>query len=389
MIEGAVEFWNAVARVWTMTIFGARVDAILSSMAILALAFMLRGLIATVLISAAKSMAGRSKTLFDDKLVNTLRGPAKMAPLLLAGYIVVAILGLTDGARDLAGKVLDSGVALTIFFALRATVDPLTHLVDNRSHVRHAIVDWARKFLRIAFVVVGFAAVLEIWGVPVGPLLTGMGIFGVAVALGAQDLFKNLIAGVAILVEQRFSDGDWIMVDGVVEGTVENIGFRSTRVRRFDKGPVFVPNTLLSDNAVVNFSRMTHRRIYWKLALDYRSTVPQLQFLCDEILKYVSENADFAQPPEVSTFCYVDSFNDSSIDVMLYCFTRTTNWGEWLGIKEELAHRIKTIVEEAGTEFAFPTQTEYFIDAANTTWNEPEHVAAHRSSTRLGRFEPV
>ncbi len=180
-----------------------------------------------------------------------------------------------------------------------------------------------------------------------------------AVALGAQDMFKNLIAGLLIIGERRFQRSDWIKVDGIVEGTVERINFRSTTVRRFDKAPVHVPNTELSDNAVTNFSAMTHRRIYWKLGVEYRTTVDQLRQIRDAIESYVLGSDEFAHPPEVSTFVRVDSFNDSSIDFMLYCFTKTTDWGEWLEIKERLAYKIKDIVEEAGTGFAFPSQSLY------------------------------
>ncbi|MCK5444122.1 MAG: mechanosensitive ion channel family protein, partial [Rhodospirillaceae bacterium] len=203
------------------------------------------------------------------------------------------------------------------------------------------------------------ASILELWGIKVGPILAGLGLFGVAVALGAQDLFKNLIAGILILAERRFNKGDWILVDGVVEGTVEHIGFRSTMVRRFDKAPVYVPNTKLADSAVTNFTAMTHRRIYWHLGVEYNTTIEQLRTIRDEIENYIFETADFADPKEVSTFVRIDRFSDSSIDIMLYCFTNTTNWGEWLEVKERLAYKIKEIVEGAGTGFAFPSRTIY------------------------------
>ncbi|HAQ35584.1 MAG TPA: mechanosensitive ion channel protein MscS, partial [Alphaproteobacteria bacterium] len=150
----------------------------------------------------------------------------------------------------------------------------------------------------------------------------------------------------------------------VVEGTVERINFRSTVVRRFDKGPVYVPNAELSDNAVINFSRMSHRRIYWMIGVEYKTTADQLRHICQQISDYVSGNEEFAGPPDVPQFVRVDSFGPSSIDIMLYCFTITRDWGEWLRIKEDLAFRIKDIVEGAGTGFAFPSQTIYFDDGA-------------------------
>ena len=188
--------------------------------------------------------------------------------------------------------------------------------------------------------------------------------FGVAVALGAQDLFKNLISGLLIISEKRFNIGDWINVDGVVEGTVEGMGFRSTIVRRFDKAPVYVPNAKLADSAVTNFSSMTHRRIFWHIGVEYRTTVDQLRKIRDGIEVYILENDEFAGPGEVPTFVRIDKFSDSSIDIMLYCFTRTIVWGQWLEIKERLAVKVKEIVEGAGSSFAFPSRTIYMSSIA-------------------------
>ncbi|MGE0044138.1 MAG: mechanosensitive ion channel family protein, partial [Hyphomonadaceae bacterium] len=254
--------------------------------------------------------------------------------------------------------------AIAIFWALHRLAGALRHVLKPLAELLTvSAVEWLVKSLQVIFLVVGAAAVLELWGVRIAPLLAGLGIFGVAVALGAQDLFKNLIAGLAVLAERRFQKGDWVLVDGVVEGTVEQINFRSTVVRRFDQGPVYVPNSKFADNAVVNFSRMTHRRIYWIVGVEYNTSVPQLQRIRDRIEAYLLESADFAKPPDVSLFVNIDKFNDSSIDFMIYCFTKTTNWGAWLGIKEKFAFAIKEIVESEGASFAFPSRTLYLASA--------------------------
>jgi MscS family membrane protein len=200
----------------------------------------------------------------------------------------------------------------------------------------------------------------------VAAILTGFGLLGVAVALGAQDLFKNLIAGMLILAERRFTNGDWIKVDGVIEGTVERIGFRSTFIRRFDKSPVFIPNTKLSDNAVTNFSRMTNRRIYWLIGLRYDTDVATLRQVRDEIEAYIANNEDYVQPPEGTLIVRFERFSDSSLDLMVYCFTRTTAWATWLEIREQLAYEIKQIVERSGTDFAFPSQSIYIEQTGDT-----------------------
>lgn len=221
------------------------------------------------------------------------------------------------------------------------------------------MVQWLFKVVKVLVVFIGAAVVLEIWGIKIGPVLAGLGLFGAAVALGAQDMFKNLIAGLTIIAEKKFHPGDWIKVDGVVEGTVDSIGFRSTQVRQFDKAPVQVPNSLLSDAAITNYSRMSHRRIYWKIGVVYDTSVDQLKTVRDGIMDYIQKTDDF-EKEGVSTFVRVDSFNASSIDFMIYCFTKTTNWGEWLEIKEAFALEIKRVVEEdAKTAFAFPSQSLY------------------------------
>jgi len=144
-----------------------------------------------------------------------------------------------------------------------------------------------------------------------------------------------------------------------VEGTVEHIGFRSTTIRQFDKAPVYVPNAAFADTPVINFSRMTHRRIKWAIGVEYRTTKEQLAYIRDEIEAYLWTNDDFAKPPEAALLVYVDTFNSSSIDFLVYCFTRTTNWEQWLQAKERLAYRIMEIVRAAGTDFAFPSSTLY------------------------------
>jgi len=127
----------------------------------------------------------------------------------------------------------------------------------------------------------------------------------------------------------------------------------------------------LSDNAVVNFTRMTHRRIYWKIGLVYDTTIDQLRDVRERIENYILTSDDFAKPPEVATFVRIDSFNDSSIDLMLYCFTRTTDWGEWLEIKEEFALEIKNIVQNSGSSFAFPSQSIYLETTPGGVENFP------------------
>ena len=139
----------------------------------------------------------------------------------------------------------------------------------------------------------GIAAVLELWGINIGPIIAGLGLFGVAVALGAQDLFKNLISGILVLVEKRFKIGDWIAVDNIIEGVVEKIGFRSTTIRKFDKSLAIIPNFQFAENAVVNVSETSNWLISWIITLQYDTNVDQLKKIRDEIENHINSSEDY------------------------------------------------------------------------------------------------
>jgi len=359
-VNSAEEFWQIVQDVWQTGFLGIDVGRGVTALAILLGFMIIRGLFAHFIIANVERLTRNTETEIDDHVVESLDRPLRFVPLVVGIFFALDYLQLSEEYAEISANLIRSLVAFNIFWALYRVIGPLSIVMKKlNAMVGVVMVLWLIKVIRGLTVFIGAATILELWGIQVGPLLAGLGLFGVAIALGAQDLFKNLIAGVLILAEKRFNIGDWILVDSVVEGTVENISFRSTLIRRFDKAPVYVPNASMSDNAVTNFSKMTHRRIYWKIGVEYRTSVDQLRQIRDQMEAYIIGNEDFAQPPEVSTFVRVDSFNDSSIDYMLYCFTKTTKWGEWLEIKERLAYAIKDIVEGAGSGFAFPSQSLY------------------------------
>lgn len=353
-------FWDNVLIVWDMAFFGVSVGRTALAILIMLVFFAVRRGMAHFIVERLKVFAARTQTKADDLTLEAIEQPLILLPMVFGFFIAARVLQLEGDAALGAEKIVQSLIAVAIFWALARATTPIGYVLGRvQGALTIVLIDWIVKALRVLFYAMGAATVLQIWGVPVLPILASFSLLSVAVALGAQDLFKNLISGALIIAERRFQPGDWIKVDGVVEGTVERINFRSTRVRRFDKAPVNVPNAKLSDDAVINFTDMTHRRIYWMIGLEYRTTGDQLRRIRDEIEAYILENPDFANPTEVSTFVRIDKFSDSSIDIMLYCFTKTTVWGEWLQIKEELALKIKDIVEGAGAGFAFPSQSVY------------------------------
>ena len=300
-----------------------------------------------------------------NKMSLSLQSPLELLGVFLALSILINYFNLDSETSTFFGKVQNSIGVIIVFWIFHASIDLLSKKLKQWQRVfTKEMVDWVLKAVRVLIIFLAFASVLELWGIKVAPILAGLGLFGVAVALGAQDLFKNIIAGILVIAEKRFEHGDWIKIDGVVEGTVSNIGFRSTKVTRFDKAPVYVPNTKLSDNAVTNFSKMSHRQVKFTIGLLYSTTTEQLKQVCNEINDYIMKSDDFAKE-DVTTFVKVVAFNASSIDIQIYAFTNTTVWTEWLLIREDLQCKIKEIVEKSGTVFAFPS-TSLYIEADET-----------------------
>lgn len=354
------EFWNLVVQVWHEGFLGVDVGSGVVAIGIFLGFLVLRGLLARFIIGSLRVVVKRTAWEFDDLALEAIAPPMRAVPVVLGLFVAIYYLELEGKTHEIATDITRTMITMVLFWALYRGIGPLSRLFRSlETIISEEFVEWIVKTLKVVVIVVGAATILQLWGIQIGPIIAGAGLFGVAVALGAQDLFKNLIAGILILGERRFRHGDWVRVEGLVEGTVESIGFRSTVVRRFDKAPVMVPNAQLSDTAVINFSQMIYRRIYWHIGVEYSTSIEQLRQIRDGIDDYISNHDDFVPPEQASKFVRIDRFNDSSIDILVYCFTKTTKWGEWLIVKEELAYKIMEIVHEAGTGFAFPSTSLY------------------------------
>lgn len=363
-MESTEKLWHIVKEVWIHGYMGVDFSKIFLAMLVLLAALLVRRLFSKVAINRLQKIVARTNNKFDDSLIGSLEGPLRFIPIVVGVYFAFEFAELEAGGKAaiFAENMVRSLVVFTLFWAMVRIVDPLTFLVGHLEQIfSREMVSFLVRVVKGLLIGLGAATILEIWGIQVGPIIAGFGLIGVAVALGAQDLFKNLIGGFLILAEKRCHVGDWVLIQGVVEGTVEKIGFRSTLIRRFDQAPTVVPNATFSDHPVTNFSEMTYRRIYWKIGVEYGTSVEQLQEITSGIKNYLLENDKFVSPPDASLFVVTDSFNDSSIDIMIYCFTKTTVWGEWLEIKQDLAYKIKQIVEDAGTGFAFPSISLYTV----------------------------
>ncbi len=320
----------------------------------------MRRLFARFLISRLNKIVLRSNNQIDDAIIEVIEGPLKFLPVVIGFFIASSYVNFSSNVQDFIDLINRSLITIFIFWLLHQLVIPFSFLIKKfESKISKPLVDWTLRGLKILIFILGIVAILELWGIKVGPVIAGLGLFGVAVALGAQDLFKNLISGIMILMERRFTIGDVILVSGEVEGVVEQIGFRSTLIRRFDSTPVMVPNYKFAEQSVTNHTRRHHRRIRWLIGLEYRTTIDQLINIRDEINELIENEKDFAKNVNTSHFVRIDSFSESSIDMLVQAFTETNDWGEYLKIKENLAVKIIEIIERNNAGFAFPSQSIY------------------------------
>ncbi len=345
-------------EVWKKGIMGVDIFQILIGLGIFLIFLLFRGLISKVIINRLKKIAKRTSNKLDDTFVHAMEGPARFLPIVIGFFIASYYLDFSQESQSFIDNVNKSLITILIFWLMHQFIQPVTYLLGGLEKLlTKELIGWIVKALKILIFILGAAAVLELWGIKIGPIIAGLGLFGVAVALGAQDLFKNLISGILVLVEKRFKVGDWIIVEEIIEGIVERIGFRSTVVRKFDKSLAIIPNFQFAENAVINVSATTNWIISWVITLQYNTTVDQLKKIRDEIEKYITSYEDYQT--SLGYAVRVDKFSDSSIDMYIRCFTVTDDWDEWLKVKERLALEIKKIVEKNNASFAFPSQSIY------------------------------
>ena len=359
-MEAFNQFFNLFQEVWFQGIFGINVSEIIIGLIIFLFFYVLRRLFARFIIKRLSKFVLRSKNQIDDAIIDVIEGPLKFLPVVIGFFIASSYIDFSSNVQNFIDLINRSLITIFIFWLLHQLVVPFSFLIKKfEDKISKPLVDWTLRGLKILIFVLGIVAILELWGIKVGPVIAGLGLFGVAVALGAQDLFKNLISGIMILMEKRFTIGDVILVSGEVEGVVEQIGFRSTLIRRFDTTPVMIPNYKFAEQSVINHTRRHHRRIRWLIGLEYRTTTQQLKSIRDQISSLIQDDSKYAKNENTNFFVRIDSFSDSSIDMLVQAFTETNDWGEFLKTKESLAVNIIEIIEKNKAGFAFPSQSIY------------------------------
>ena len=363
-------FLQIFTNVWEEGFLGIGITEIIVSMLIFIAGAISRALFVGRVLKWLEQLTAHTESEVDDVLLKSLKKPLGYIPMTVALYFITVYLPLSGMADTFATNLVKAMIAFTIFSALANSIAPIFQAFTSSAVLTRSMTMWLERAARIIIWIIGLGIILDIFGIQIGPLVAGLGLFSVAVALGAQDLFKNLISGLLIIGENRFQPGDRIEVPGSLHGMVEDIGFRSTLIRMFDTAPMLVPNKDLSDVKVINHGNTEYRRISWTLNLIYSTTQEQLAKICGEITNFINTSNEFVINPNQESFARTDELASSSIDVRVLCYTDPVGLTDFSKIKQNLIFEIIKIVRNNGSEFAYPSTSVYVentdpLDVAN------------------------
>ncbi|WP_428240116.1 mechanosensitive ion channel family protein [Gynuella sp.] len=354
MTEQFAIWWKEVQQilgeqVWILQIF------------IVILATMITSYVAKRVLDRLEEKAGKTRTIWDDALIRSARRPARMLVwvigLLWAGEIVYQvsqepIFSFIDPARKV------STIVLVTWFLVSATKEIEAGFSDPgmvKSPMDKTTALALGNLVRVSLVITAVLVILQSLGFSISGVLAFGGIGGIAVGFAAKDLLANFFGGLMIFLDRPFAVGDWIKSpDKEIEGTVEHIGWRLTIIRTFDKRPLYVPNSVFSSISVENPSRMTNRRIYETIGVRYDDVGVMVGIIEDVQAMLQQHDAIDTRQTMIVNF---NAFNASSVDFFVYTFTKTTDWIEYHGIKQDVLLKIHQIIDNHGAEIAFPTTT--------------------------------
>ncbi len=311
-------------------------------------------------------------------IINSISGVVSLIVIVVSIDVVVKIYA---GFMDAPWINLSFNIAYTVLITylvqkLISAVATLKIEQFRRSeYLRHEVINLAMRVLNIFIYIIGLVVILNLFDVDLSAILSGLGIGGFAVAFAAKDTIANFFGTVSILMGDLFEQGDWIAVDGY-EGTVVEIGLRATTIRTFDNAMIAIPNFKLVDNGLRNWSkRLLGRRIKMHIGVTYESDFKDIKKAIDEIRQMLIEHKDIANSNQETLaperyarlvsredyrgvkrtmLVYMDKFSDSSIDILIYCYSRSVIWNEWLATKEDVMYKIAEILEKNNLSFAYP-----------------------------------
>jgi MscS family membrane protein len=368
-------------RVFRDTVFGVALWQLAAVFLLLLLGLVVRKTVEFFLDRLADWLVRRTPPRWDENLVRQTVKPVGFLAMTIVFLLFYRDLQFPVQVSAAVHFVLELMVSGTFIWLSFKVVDFLCEYLTRvtaktDTKLDDQLVPMLRKTLKVFTFVVGAIAIVQSYGYSVTSIVAGLGIGGLAVALAAQDTLANLFGSITIFLDRPFQIGDWI-VTGEVEGTIEEVGFRSTRIRTFYNSLVSVPNSKIANSGVDNMGLRRYRRIKEVLGLTYSTRSEQMQAFVEGIRAIIVAN------PQMRKDFYEVHFNgfgDFSLNVLVYCFLETDSWSVELREKHDFFLEILRLAEEVGVEFAFPTQT---LHVDSFYGEKPREVGKHKSAEEL------
>ena len=355
---------NAVLTdIGTSDLLGVSLSRYVVSLVVLIVGFALKKFLEVVVIRWLLRFFSKTKVKYDEMVVEALGKPLSAFVIVgcvyISTFVIAADLDLSDLTYQLIRKSYFVAIGFIAVWALYRLVDVLACYLDDAvssddDSVKGQFVPVIKQSLRIFTVIIGVLTILASLDVDIKALLGGLGIGGVAIALAAQDAVGNFIGTLSIFTDRPFKVGDWIIVGDKVDGNVEQIGFRSTKVRTWPKTLMSIPNKVLATEIVDNWSRMPKRRVKMTVGVTYSTTAEQMEELVRRIREMLQQDEGVDQDFMLVRFT---DFGASSLDIFLYYFTSSIKWAEHLEVRERVNLNIMRIIREMGLSIAFPTRS--------------------------------
>lgn len=340
---------------------------------------LLASFIQKIVLAKLQARLERTPVYWDNALVEALNRPLGVFIWVVGLAFAMQIIHAETGAAifEAVEPIRDVAIIATMAWFLVRFIGLAENNIIAKREARgesydRTTLDAIAKLLRISVIITATLVVLQTLGFSITGVLAFGGIGGIAVGFAAKDLLANFFGGLMIYLDRPFAVGEWIRSpDQEIEGTVEEIGWRLTRIRTFDRRPLYVPNSVFTHISVENPSRMTNRRIREILGVRYDDAGKVRDIVAD--IKDMIVNH-----PEIDTDRVIivnfDTFAPSSLDILIYCFTKTRDWVEFHGIKQDVLLKIIDIVQQHGAECAFPTSTLHVPDGVTVRSLEAEHA---------------
>ncbi|CAA6802881.1 MAG: Mechanosensitive ion channel protein MscS [uncultured Campylobacterales bacterium] len=347
------------------SILGITTQNIVLAFVVFSVIMLFRKIFIKTILHYLEKLVKKTKNNFDDKLVAILQKPLRFSFFILALFLVKEIVSI-DKLNGLFDNILFSLIIVVISWALFNILNEINYIFSSFSKkfgqdLSSDIENFILKTLRVVVIIFAFMIIAEHWGINISAFIASLGLGGLAFALAAKDTVANLFGSLVIFMDRPFKAGDWIEA-GDINGVVEDIGIRSTNIRTFAKSIITVPNAKLTDEPINNWSRMNKRRIKHRLDITYGTKVAQVKNIISDIKTMLENHPDIHKD---QIMVYFDEFRASSLSLFCYYFTVTTEWDEYLRVREDTNLKIMDIIESNGASFAFPSQSLYIEKLAN------------------------